>query len=240
MRKTFPAGRLVSVLLLATLVSTAFSQTRRVQNRPYIDERWIHYGFSVGFQMQDMEIVNNGYIDPATGERWYGEVDNYNPGFTVGVLADVHMTKYLALRVQPTMHFGQKHFVFHEQNSGRDTTQNIKSTYIGAEMCLKFSAQRFNNYRPYLIGGVMPVLDLTTKKQGMVTPKSFDCYAELGMGCDIYLPFFKLNPELKFCFGLRDILDHDRSYLTDQTLTKYSNSIDRIHSKMIVLTFYFE
>ena len=70
--------------------------------------------------------------------------------------------------------------------------------------------------------------------------KPMDCYLEVGMGCDIYLPFFKLIPELKFCFGLADILQKDRSDLIDTSLLKYTEAVDKARSKMIVLTLYFE
>ena len=46
------------------------------------------------------------------------------------------------------------------------------------------------------------------------------------MGCDIYLPFFKLNPELKFCFGLLAIIRKDRSDLINNTLMKYTQSVN--------------
>jgi hypothetical protein len=70
--------------------------------------------------------------------------------------------------------------------------------------------------------------------------KPFDLYLEVGMGCDIYLPFFKLNPELKFCFGLLDIIRKDRSDLIDNTLMKYTQSVNGGRSRMIVLTLNFE
>jgi hypothetical protein len=60
------------------------------------------------------------------------------------------------------------------------------------------------------------------------------------MGCDMYLPFFKLIPELKFSFGLLDILRHKRNDLIDGTLMKYTNAADDAHAKMITLTLYFE
>ena len=105
---------------------------------------------------------------------------------------------------------------------------------------MKFSAPRFNNYRPYFLAGVAPSVDLTTKKQKALLTKPFDCYLEVGMGCDIYLPFFKLIPELKFCFGLANILQKNRPDLVDRNLLKFSESLDGASAKMIVLTFYFE
>ena len=63
---------------------------------------------------------------------------------------------------------------------------------------------------------------------------------EVGLGCDFYLPYFKLIPELKFCFGLSNVIDKDRKDLNDKTLLKYTDAVDKISSKMVVLTLYFE
>ena len=57
---------------------------------------------------------------------------------------------------------------------------------------------------------------------------------------NFYLPFFKLIPELKFCFGLADILVKNRKDLTDMNMLKYTQSLDKASSRMVVLTFYFE
>ncbi len=228
------------LLLLAVFSLGAEGQKRKVQHRPYLDMRKLHYGFLFGFHLQDMELRNNGYIDPQTGEQWYADVDNYNPGFSVGVLGELRLNNHLSLRLSPTMHFGQKHVVFHEQVTGRDSTQNIKSTYLSLPLDLKFAAPRYNNFRPYLIAGVNPMIDLTTRKRRALLTKRFDCYLEIGAGCDIYLPYFKLNPELKFCFGLADILKKERPDLIDATLMKFTKGVDMASSKMIVLTLYFE
>ena len=227
-------------LTFLVLALSMFAQERKVQNRPYIDERRFHYGFLLGLHMQDMEIENNGYIDPETGEQWYAEIDNYSPGFTVGVLGELKLNRYLSLRTSPTIHFGQKHATYHEQTSGADSTQVFKSTYISVPFDLKFAAPRYNNFRPYLVAGVNPMVDLTARKHDALRLKPFDLYLEVGMGCDIYLPFFKLNPEIKFCFGLLDIIQKDRSDLIDTTLLKYTKGVNGGHANMIVLTFNFE
>ena len=230
---------------IALLISFVFAlgltaQTRKIQNRPYIDQRKFHYGFLLGMHLQDIELENNGYIDPNTGEQWYSEIDNYSPGFTVGVLGALRLNTYFSLRLSPSIHFGQKHAVYHEQVSGAETTQVFKNTYISVPFDVKFAAPRYNNFRPYLIAGLNPMVNLTARKHDALRLKPFDLYLEVGMGCDIYLPFFKLIPELKFCFGLLDIIHRDRSDLIDGTLLKHTNSVNSGHSNMIVLTFNFE
>jgi len=118
--------------------------------------------------------------------------------------------------------------------------QYIKSTYLSIPVDLKINALRFNNYRPYVITGLAPTFDLTVKKGKELLVKPSDLLFEIGMGLDLYYPFFKMIPELKFCFGLNSIIEQYRTDLSDASLLKYSNSINSMYSRMIVLTLYFE
>ncbi|MEG1581437.1 MAG: porin family protein [Bacteroidaceae bacterium] len=229
----------LSILMCFVLLSLS-AQERKLQNRPYIDLRKFHYGFLFGLHEQGLSIENNGYIDPATSKQWFSSNASYNAGFTVGVLGELRINKTFGLRLIPTMHFGSKNVTFREQASGKIETQEIKSTYISLPINLKISAPRFNNYRPYVMTGINPMYDLTTKKRSNLLLKPFDCYFEVGLGCDFYLPFFKFIPELKFCFGLSNLLQKDRSDLVDKTMEVYTQSINKASANMIVLTLYFE
>ena len=227
------------LLLLLLPLAALVAQERKLQNRPYIDYRRFHYGFYVGLHMQDLELANNNFVT-ADGEQWYADVDTYTPGFTVGVLADLRLNDFVALRLLPAMYFGDKRVVFRELNSGKIERQQIKSTYIAVPIQAKITAERFNNYRPYVVAGLSPMFDLTIKKQRPLLVKSFDCMVEVGLGCDFYLPFFKLNPELKFSFSFIDILQKERNDLLDANYLKFTQSVDRVASKMITLSLYFE
>lgn len=236
--------RVAGLLLVLVAVSPRlYGQERKVQNRPYIDMRAWHYGFLFGLHMQDMELVNNGvitHLDDGTPESWFAEVPSYSPGFNVGVLGEARLTDAFSFRIIPTMYFGDKTVVFMEHNTMASTRQTVKSTYLSVPLDVKYAAPRFNNYRPYLVAGVSPMLDLTVKKQKELLVSRFDACLEVGMGCDFYLPFFKLIPEVKFCFGLPDILVHDRSDLMDKNLLKYTTSLSAANSRMIVFSLYFE
>ena len=229
------------------------AQERRPQNKPYIDLRPLHFGISVGFHIQDIELQNVGpqlvTMDDGTvvEETVVCDQDTWNPGFSVGVLADQRLSQHLSLRLQPTMHFGTKHLVFRHLNrvdaDGKvlEQTQDMKNTYIAFPIDLKFSAERFNNYRPYITAGINPMINLTSKNQDQLQLKRFDAMVEIGLGCDFYLPFFKLIPELKFSYSLSDALDHGHAdELTDATKRIYTNSVSSGHAKMVTLTFYFE
>ena len=242
---------LMLTLSLATLMTAA--QERKVQNKPYTDLRPLHLGILVGMNLQDMELENVG---PQTILQEDGTTktqtivcddDKWNAGFSVGVLADLRLSKHLNLRFTPTMHFGAKHLTFYNMTElnaeGRllETTQDMKSTYISFPVDLKFSAERWNNYRPYVIAGVNQLVNLTSKNQDFLQLKRTDTMIEVGLGCDLYLPFFKLIPELKFCYSLTNALDRSHAdELQDTNKRMYANAVRSAQTKMIVLTFYFE
>lgn len=245
--------RILTLLYIMMVALSVCAQERKPQNKPYIDLRPTHFGISVGFHMQDIEFQNVGpqvitlEDGTQTTETIVCDQDNWNPGFSVGVLADQRLTKHLSIRLCPTMHFGAKHLTFRHLNrldpDGRilEQRQDMKNTYIAFPINLKFAAERFNNYRPYFVGGINPMINLTSKSQDFIQLKRYDTMVEVGLGCDFYLPFFKLIPELKFSYSLIDALDHDHANeLTDANQRIYTNSVSAGHAKMFTLTFYFE
>ena len=242
---------ITALLMMGCLTATA--QEKKVQNKPYTDLRPLHLGILVGMNLQDMELENVGpqailQEDGTTKmQTIVCDDDKWNAGFSVGVLADLRLSQHLNLRFSPTMHFGAKHLTFYNMTElnaeGRrlEQTQDMKSTYISFPVDLKFSAERWNNYRPYVIAGVNQLVNLTSKNQDFLQLKRTDTMVEIGLGCDLYLPFFKLIPELKFCYSLTNALDKGHAdELQDTNKRMYANAVRGAQTKMIVLTFYFE
>lgn len=212
----------------------------KVLNKPYADLRPWHLGFSVGTQTLNLAFTHNGFVTE-NGEVWAVEQPDYSPGFCVNGLIDFRLHKNFSFRFTPGMYFGSRDLRFLETGSGRQERQNLKSTFLVFPLDLKFAADRYGNARPYVVGGVMPAFDLAKKQRDFVQLKSSDIYLSVGFGCDFYLPYFKFIPEVKFCFGLNDVIEHDRPDLQDDpNRLMITQSLKKATSKMIVLTFYFE
>lgn len=239
--------------MLTAALSTATAQERRVQNKPYVDLRPLHFGILVGTHVQDVDLQNVGpqLVTDAGGntqERVItADADRWNPGFHVGVMADWRLHDHVSLRFSPTLYFGSKHLTLLDltdtdaDGTARRYTQDLKNTYLALPVSMKFSAQRWNNYRPYVVAGISPVVNLTGRSEDYIQLRRFNTMVELGMGCDFYLPFFKLIPELKFCYGLGNALDlGHKDRLTDANKRPLAASVSSAHTKMVVLTFYFE
>lgn len=227
------------LLLLLTISVGVSAQQRKLQHRPYADQRLFHFGFTVGLHTQDLILSQSGFVNE-NGDTWFSEIPNYSPGFAVGIIGDIYLNKFLNLRATPSLYLGEKKFIFKEQSSGEEYSTRIRNNYIALPLHLKISGERINNFRPYLLAGGYAAVELVREKNRAVLLKPYDAGIELGVGCDFYLPFFKLAPELKFSFGLVDVLDKQRNDLKDEELRKYVNSLSKATQRMITLSFHFE
>ena len=231
---------LLYVVALSALTAGAQNLNDKLMNRPYADLRRWHLGFSIGAHTQDLTFTHNGFISDQ-GNEWFIEQPSFAPGFCVNGLLDYRLSQYFNLRFTPGMYFGNRDIRMIDHATGETARQNIKSAYVVLPFDIKFSGMRYRNSRPFLTAGVMPAFDVAKKTSDYLKLKSGDVYLTVGLGCDFYLPYFKFNPEIKFCFGLTDLLVHDRPDLVDEPHKfNITQSLTKAVSRMVVLTFYFE
>jgi len=231
--------KVIYFLLLILISGNIYGQHRKLQHRPYADQRLFHLGFTLGLHTQDLILNQSGFINE-NGEVWFSEIPVYSPGFAVGIIGDMYLNRCMNLRAIPSLYLGEKKIVFREQSSGEEYTTHIRNNYISLPLHLKISADRINNFRPYLLVGGYGSLELASTKNRAVLLKPYDAGIEFGIGCDFYLPLFKLAPELKFSFGLADILEKERNDLKEDDLRKYVNSLSKAVQRMVTLSFHFE
>jgi len=238
--------RLLIIACICNLaIAGLIAQVQRPKNQPFADMKLYHLGFHIGLHTQDLILTNTGATTP-DGEAWFVEIPSYSPGFSVGVIGDLFLNPYMNLRFTPTVHFGDKDVVAVTQNykESIDIDERIntyvRSNYLMLPLDVKFSSMRLNNYRPYVLAGVFAAFDMGRKKGEPLLLKGFDYGVEFGFGCDIYLPFFKLCPEIKFCFGLANVLEKNRPDILLESDMIMTNALSKATSRMIVFTFNFE
>ncbi len=241
-----------ALLMAHTTVRAEYAHGRTL-NLINADNRLYHFGFILGMNTMDFNVSNSGIIttqdgeiweegNETPGEIWYGEDTKFSPGFSVGIIADLRIFSWLDLRFTPTLFFNSRDLVFRndkgeEREGGR---VSVQSNMMEFPLTLKFRGQRKNNYRPYLLGGGAFTLDMGRDSEAPIKLKAIDYGVEVGIGMDIYLPYFKLAPELKFYFGLGDILERNRPDIADITDMRYNHAISRLTSRLIILNFNFE
>ena len=232
--------KVFSTLCFVLACSLSFRAANPVRYLPYEDLKRYHFGFFIGMHSQDLHIEHSAVPDE-NGAIWYGSVPSYAPGFSVGVLGDYRLTDFLSLRLSPSIHFGTKDLALVSDQAGSAIiTSTVRSNYIMLPLSLRYRGARSDNYRPYLMSGFSIGLDAGRQKRREILLTTMNYYWEFGFGCDLYLPFFRLVPEIKFCLGLDDVFVHQRSDQGSDIYEQFTNAFDRMTSRLIVLSFQFE
>lgn len=247
---------LLIIILLVFTVSSAWAQKQKVNYLTTFDEKLIHFGFSIGFNTLDFNVTNYNPIGENPGfipypkDRITGgsvirsDVTNVLPGFTVGIITSLRLSKDFNLRFLPGLSFGERILTFNipvlDINAYDDQSPNysIKSTYLDFPLLIKYKARRINNNRPYVVFGGAYRQDISrTAQEDLIQLKNGGIYAEIGGGWDVYFPFFRFSLEAKFSLGLNNQMG---DLPAGQQRAYYAQSIKDIRSKIFTLALHFE
>jgi len=232
--------RIFSALIILTFSLQARAQLRDNINLPDHDDKFYHLGIAL--------IYNNSHfqVTPHPNLLLSDSILSVNPENTGGFgLAGMHtfnVSKHLEFRIVfPELMFSYKNLTYHTTfPSGQDTTatKQIESILLGFPVQVKFLSDRMNNFRFYVLGGINYQYDLASnatarKAADLVKLNPIDLSVEAGVGFQFFFPVFILSPEIKISDGIINTHHRDPSLI-------YSNTIDKLKSRMIVFSLIFE
>lgn len=251
------------ILFIAAVFTLSGSpaQTPRVKNDPNHDDKPLHFGFSLGINAMDFHLRSSQTgIDSAI----VADVESLQPGFHVHAISNLRLAENFDLRFTPGISFGGERQIaykeFRNTNlliDSADLPVVVESNFLEFPLILKYKSKRLNNFRPYLLGAFNTRVDLAAtkktwgrskKENNLVLVDPLDFYYEVGFGMDFYLQYFKLGVELKYSVGLTDVLktriknaDEPGGYLYPPVEDAiYTNVIDKLNSRMFMISFHFE
>jgi hypothetical protein len=222
--------------------ASSFAQKAVVENLPKFDRDRIHFGFLLGFNNKNFVIHPIPDLK-STIDTLYVIEPVRQPGFNLGILADLRLGEYFNLRLLPDLEFASRKidYTFNAPSGNYVISKEIESTFINFPLLLKYKSARIGNYRAYLVGGGKYSIDVASQKDvnskliqdKIVKVSKMDYGYEVGFGFDFYLPTFKFSPEIRFGFGVKNVLINEPDNV-------FVNSIDKLNSKSLQVSFLFE
>jgi hypothetical protein len=233
------------VLFTLCLAGSAQAQNQKIkaENKPGYDEKRIRYGFYLGAMRSKYQIeASPEYANSGSGAPARPMNAMWSTGFYPGLVLNVRLFEYLDARFLPGVAFHTRKIDFedpaNEGNGGFEEDVTMSSTVIELPLLLKYKAKRRGNYRMYMVGGLKGSRiigdrgDVDTQTGARLHVNKTDLSIEYGVGLDIFYPYFKFAPELRFSHGL---MNQKADYASE-----YSNMIDRLSSRTVSLIFHFE
>ncbi len=228
----------------------------RVQHLQNFDSKTLHYGYFFGFNDfgYHFEYVKD-YSARVNGLGFPNIELAKNIGFNVGLVGDLRINRYLNLRIEPGLYYSQRDLLypyesaawqrdFRSYSSENDGLREVKSTYIHLPLLLKFSAERINNWKPYIVGGMSTSFNLSSNQKNnddnfsnvfRVSAQTFNY--EIGFGIDFYLVYFKFSPSIRGIFSLQNELIPDDP---SNGISPWTSNIVNLISRGVVINFTFE
>jgi hypothetical protein len=243
---------LLVILLSTSQLAQAQRKAFRFENLPHYDQKPYHFGFALGVNRMDFALqpISNlhtveksppNIIVIAEFDTLKSVLATPQNGFNIGIVSNLKLAPQLDLRFVPTLTFGDRTLVYNGIKNGNPITRNqkIESTFIDFPLHIKYKSVRMLNTRVYVIGGLKYSYDLASlrdkndvEEEVLARIGKNDLYYEVGVGFDQYFYYFKFSTEIKGSFGLGNILAPEN--------TMFTNSIQRLNSRLIMISFLFE
>ena len=231
----------LSFFIILLLGNNAYAQRDRVENLPKYNHESLHFGFTIGLNYTDFVIhpVRDFHLQDSLKT-----VQSLRqPGFNLGIVSEVKLHEYLAVRFVPALSFGGRtlQYFFETPTDTFVAERVVESTFLDFPVNLKLRSARVNNFGAYLVGGAKYTYDLASQRnvrtstnftEQIVKLDRHDFGYEGGVGVDFFLQYFKLAIEAKMSLGTRNVLIKDN--------TIFSNSIDKLNSKVFLISITFE
>jgi Outer membrane protein beta-barrel domain len=227
----------VAVFLIAPFFS--FAQIGAELNMEDHDDQRFHFGINLGINRAHYNIQHSPKFLEFDSVNVIESVNS--TGINLAWLVNLRLGKHLDIRTYPlNLIFTEKAFQYTlktpERPRGEDTltTKKIQGITLALPVQLKFTSDRINNFKVFVMGGGRIEYDLAAnagKKndEDILTLQKLDYAAEAGIGFHFYFPVFVLTPEIKIAYGLRNVLAPNK-------LLKYANTIDNIASRSITFS----
>lgn len=216
-----------------------FSQIREKYNQPDHDDKKIRFGIHLGTNRAHFAFTHHPQFLQQSPFDSITVIESLNStGINLAWLVNIRLNEHFDLRTYPVnLTFTEKNFEYNlpypDRPAGEDfvTSKKVQSISLSIPVQIKFSSDRINNFKVYMIGGGRVEYDLASnagakKAEDKIKLKRLDYGVEAGLGFHFYFPMFVLTPEVKMGWGIGNLHSRDESL-------KYSRMIDKINSRMI-------
>jgi hypothetical protein len=239
-----------AALLLLCLPTAALAQNRSqtsasrgkggrvksitVNNLPGYDDKWFHPGIYISVYGSRYRLEHSQtYVNNLNGPMGMSANALMTPGFGVGFIGDARITDYLSVRFVPGVNPLFENQVEFKSTSGNEEIKNqeISTTQLAFPVLLKYKSERRRNTRVYVVGGIKPSTNVGLRKRdperSQLQVANSDFAIEYGVGLDLFYPFFKFGPELRFSHGLKNLINPG--------IDPYTQSFHRLRSNSVTL-----
>ena len=211
----------ISLLTLLTLMSlSVFAQKQKLIAQSQYDYKKFHFGMALDFGYYN--LVNDLSTNFLSNTDLLGIETDGDFGMGVSfILPDLRLGNKLNLRHILTVKTIQRNikYTFNPMYEGPSVVvKKVESWFVESALHLKYRADRINNSRVFVFLGPSFGVDMASEKdvedENIFKLNRANFALEIGAGCDFYFEYFKLAPQIKYSYGLTNLIVQDGTVFT--------------------------
>jgi hypothetical protein len=193
-----------------------------------------YFGINLGFNnsgyslLHSRNFINNDSVRITQGSRTIG--------VNMHMITNLKLGEYFDFRFLPGFSFAQRGFEYTPVSDGLVNRRNIESVFFEMPFQVRFKSDPYKDKRLFVVGGLKYSYDVQSNSKSrrtVIKIAPHDFQYEVGVGMQIFYPYFIFSPEIKFSRGLSNILIYDGS-------NNETRVLENVVSQIFTISFNFE
>lgn len=205
---------------------------REFQAKPY------YFGLTFGYNHSNFQLLHsNKFIlnDSFNISEGLG-----GSGLNVSIIGNMKLGEYFDFRFLPGFSFVGRRLYYVNIVDEVEQTKHIESVLVQLPFQVRFKSEPFHDMRLFVLAGAKYTYDVASNAQirkeqanRIIRISPHDYSLEVGAGCQFFLPFFILSPEIKYSQGIGNILIYNGKL-------EQSTVLEKVLSRTFTISLHFE
>ena len=223
-----------SLLLLLTAPLMAQIGGKDNYNFRDFNRKSYYFGINIGFNSSGYKLQQSGFFinnDSIKVTEGKSEV-----GVNMHMVTNLKLGEYFDFRFLPGFSFAQRGLEFTSVSDSKVIERKIESVFFELPFHIRFKSEPYKDKRMFVVAGLKYSYDVQTNsksRKSLIRIAPHDFQYEVGVGMQMFYPYFIFSLEIKFSRGLGNILIYDKSQNEARVL-------ENVVSQIFTISFNFE
>jgi len=193
-----------------------------------------YFGINIGFNNSGYQLHQSGFFinnDSIKVTEGASEI-----GVNMHMITNLKLGEYFDFRFLPGFSFAQRGLQFTNVSDSKVIERKIESVFFELPFHIRFKSEPYKDKRMFVVAGLKYSYDVQSNsksRKSLIKIAPHDFQYEVGVGMQMFYPYFIFSPEIKFSRGLGNILIYDKSQNEARVL-------ENVVSQIFTISFNFE
>lgn len=226
-----------ALLFISQTAEAQRGRNRGPMNYEHFSKKNFYFGITLGYNQSFHNITMHESFILNDSVQIMNALQG--PGFNLGIVTNLKFGENFDMRfLLPTLSFADRRINYQMVNNPNILQKKIESVFLEFPIHFRYKSKPYKDMRFFVVVGAKYSIDLasnskTRQADDLIKIVPHDFALEVGLGFQVFFPYFILSPELKFSYGLSNLHSRNPNLI-------FSSPIDKLFSRGLTISFHFE